>query len=224
MTNPYAGTANTQSMLPMNPGNIPMIASDSSFTQMAPADFKSMLALSSADISNFTTAVQALLSGYVLTSALSSYVLSTALAAYATTSAMNAAITAAASNYATSAQGALAGNSVQIGTAHPLVYPVYIIGTVGNSTYSYFLKMKKAGTITGFVQAAGSLITAGTYTININGTPVSGLTSVANTTAITETLATGANTYAAGSTISVTIAGTLTLINFWGQLSVTEAY
>lgn len=95
---------------------------------------------------------------------------------------------------------------------------------VTNDPYNIVVVAKFAGTITGFAQSAKSLGTAGTYTIKINSTTVTGLSAIANTTAITDTAATALNTFAIGDAISVTFASTVSAVNWCGQLSYTRTY
>lgn len=101
-------------------------------------------------------------------------------------------------------------------------YPVLIPGTLLNAAYTIILKAKYSGTITSFVASCTSLVTAGNYTIKINNTSVTGLTSITNTVAVTETNATANNTFVVGDSISITFSGSLTLLTFQGQLSITR--
>lgn len=92
-----------------------------------------------------------------------------------------------------------------------------------SATYVLVAKAKSAFTITGFVQAATSLGTAGTYTININGGAVTGLSAVANATSITETAATAANSVAVGDQVTIVFSGTIASpVGWYGALSVTQ--
>jgi hypothetical protein len=98
------------------------------------------------------------------------------------------------------------------------------IDLVTNNVYNIVLYAPFAGTISAFTQSATSLGTAGTYTIKVNSTSVTGLTTVVNTTAITRTVATAANTFVVGDAISITFASTVTLTNFCYQLEYTRTY
>ncbi len=98
------------------------------------------------------------------------------------------------------------------------------IDLVTNNVYNIVLYAEFAGTITAFTQSATSLGTAGTYTIKINSTGVTGLGTITNTTAITRTAATAANAFVIGDAISITFASTVTLVNFCYQLSYTRTY
>lgn len=98
------------------------------------------------------------------------------------------------------------------------------IDLVTNNVYNIVLYAPFAGTITAFTQSATSLGTAGTYTIKVNSTSVTGLTTVTNTTAITRTAASAANTFVIGDAISITFASTVSLTNFCYQLEYTRTY
>lgn len=96
---------------------------------------------------------------------------------------------------------------------------------VASATYVLVAKSKSAFTITGFVQQATSLGTAGTYTININGSPVTGLSAVTNTTAITETSATAANSVAVGDQVTIVFSGSIASPVGWvGALSILQTW
>jgi hypothetical protein len=92
------------------------------------------------------------------------------------------------------------------------------------NSYVVVLKAKNPFTITGFTQQATSLGTAGTYTIAINGTSVTGLTTVANTTTITETSATALNTVSVGDQVTITLAGIVTPVGWVGALSILQTF
>lgn len=94
-----------------------------------------------------------------------------------------------------------------------------------SATYVLVAKAKSPFTITGFVQQATSLGTAGTYTININGVAVTGLSAVTNTTSITETSATAANTVSAGDQVTIVFSGTIaTPVGWVGSLSILRTF
>lgn len=95
---------------------------------------------------------------------------------------------------------------------------------VAGTTYVLVAKAKDPFTITGFVQQATSLATAGTYTININGVAVTGLSAVANTTAITETAATALNSVSAGDQVTIVFAAIVTPVAWVGSLSILQTF
>lgn len=96
---------------------------------------------------------------------------------------------------------------------------------IASTTYVLVAKAKSPFTITGFVQQATSLGTAGTYTININGSAVTGLSAVANTTSITETSATAANNVSAGDQVTIVFSGTIAAPVGWvGALSILQIF
>ena len=98
--------------------------------------------------------------------------------------------------------------------------PFYVYGAVSNQKYRLVLKTSTGGTIVSFKQLSESQVTPGTYTVKINSTDVSGLAGIANSTSLTETVATGNNTYATGDEISVTLSGTASMVGFYGTLKV----
>lgn len=69
-----------------------------------------------------------------------------------------------------------------------------------------------AMTILGLYQKCRALTTAGTFNIKINGTNITGLTSIVPSTAGSYTAATAANTIARGDQITIVADGTLTLV------------
>jgi hypothetical protein len=74
-------------------------------------------------------------------------------------------------------------------------------------TYFFTAKAAEAGTIA----SVTSFVASGTetFTIYIAGVPVTGLTAVSeSSTTATDHLATGANTFAAGQTVSISVSGT----------------
>jgi hypothetical protein len=93
---------------------------------------------------------------------------------------------------------------------------------VAGTTYVIVVKAKNPFTITGFVQQATSLGTAGTYTVSINGVAVTGLSAVANTTAITETAATALNSVNAGDQVTIVLTGIVAPVGWVGSLSILE--
>ena len=94
---------------------------------------------------------------------------------------------------------------------------------VAGTTYIIVTKSKYPFTITGFVQQATSLGTAGTYTVSINGVAVTGLSAVANTTTITETAATALNSVSAGDQVTIVLTGITTPTGWVGSLSIVES-
>lgn len=96
---------------------------------------------------------------------------------------------------------------------------------VASATYVLVAKAKSPFTITGFTQQATSLGIAGTYTININGLAVTGLSAVTNTTSITETSATAANTVSTGDQVTIVFSGTIaTPVGWVGSLSILQTF
>jgi len=94
---------------------------------------------------------------------------------------------------------------------------------VAGTTYVLVTKAKNPFTITGFVQQATSLGTAGTYTVFINGVAITGLTAVANTTTINETAAT-ALSVSAGDQITIVLTGIVAPVGWVGSLSILQTF
>jgi len=94
---------------------------------------------------------------------------------------------------------------------------------VAGTTYVIVTKPKDPFTITGFVQQATSLGTAGTYTVSINGVAIPGLTAVANTTTINETAAT-ALSVSAGDQITIVLTGIVAPVGWVGSLSILQTF
>jgi hypothetical protein len=97
-------------------------------------------------------------------------------------------------------------------------------GAILNQSYDISVRMPFSGTILGLTSKVTSLATAGNYTVAINGVNVTGLTNITNTTARTNTAATAANTFVTGDFITLTMAGTVTVVDFFGSLEYTRAY
>lgn len=97
-----------------------------------------------------------------------------------------------------------------------------VIGTLANQTYNFLVSAPFAGRVLALSQSANSLVTAGNYTVKINGTNVTGLAAITNATSKTTTPATGAYDFAVGDTISVTFASTSALIDWFGELLITK--
>ncbi len=96
------------------------------------------------------------------------------------------------------------------------------VGTIANTTGYYInLRAPYGFTIDSASQVAGSLGTAGTYTVKISGTNVTGLTTIANATSITTTSATGANVVSAGDSISFIVESTVAAVNYYIQVNYT---
>jgi len=94
---------------------------------------------------------------------------------------------------------------------------------VAGTTYYLVARAKNPFTITGFVQQATSFGTAGTYTVFNNGVAITGLTAVANTTAINETAATALNTVSTGDQVTIALAATTAPVGWIGSLSIVES-
>jgi len=94
---------------------------------------------------------------------------------------------------------------------------------VAGTTYVLVTKSKNPFTITGFVQQATSLGTAGTYTVFINGVAITGLTAVANTTTINETAATALNSVSAGDQVTIVLTGIVAPVGWIGSISILES-
>ena len=89
-------------------------------------------------------------------------------------------------------------------------FSIPVIKAATANDVSYFtIFAPYAGTILSCSQLSDSFGTAGTYTVSINGVNVTGLTTVTNTVSKTTTTATGANTFAVGSTIKVTLSASV---------------
>jgi hypothetical protein len=95
---------------------------------------------------------------------------------------------------------------------------------VAGTTYVLVAKAKDPFTITGFVQQATSLGTAGTYTVFKNGVAITGLSAVANTTAITETAATALNSVSVGDQVTIVFAGIVAPVGWVGSLSIVQTF
>lgn len=94
---------------------------------------------------------------------------------------------------------------------------------VAGTTYVIVTKPKDPFTVTGFVQQATSLGTAGTYTVFNNGVAIPGLTAVANTTTINETAAT-ALSVSAGDQITIVLTGIVSPVGWVGSLSILQTF
>lgn len=97
-------------------------------------------------------------------------------------------------------------------------------GAIVNQAYDISVRMPFAGTILGLTSKVTSFGTAGNYTVAISGTNVTGLAGITNTTARTNTAATALNTFVAGDFITITMAGTVTVVDFFGSLEYTRQY
>ena len=81
-----------------------------------------------------------------------------------------------------------------------------------------------SGTITGLSLRNTSITTAGTYTAKIDGTNITGLAAIANSTTRTLTAATAANTFVSGQVISYTPTGITAVVNAFITLYYTRSY
>lgn len=99
------------------------------------------------------------------------------------------------------------------------------VGTIVNQAYDISVRMPFGGTIMGIATKSTTTAVAGTYTVAISGTSVTGLTTVANGASgvRTNTAATAANTFVAGDYITITLAGATITDLFW-SLEYTRAY
>ena len=110
-----------------------------------------------------------------------------------------------------------------VSTRHDTVdVPVNIIGTILNQKYVIIPKATFNGRIQHLIQEATSLGTAGNYTVKINSTDVTGLATKTNTTAVTDSKATGAYDFVVGDEISITFASTVALVDFFGSMLITR--
>jgi len=98
-------------------------------------------------------------------------------------------------------------------------------GTIVNQAYDISVRMPFGGTITSITTKSTTTAVAGTYTVAISGTNVTGLTTVANGASgvRTNTAATAANTFVTGDYITITLAGATITDLFW-SLEYTRAY
>lgn len=99
------------------------------------------------------------------------------------------------------------------------------VGTIVNQAYDISVRMPFGGTIMGVTTKSTTTAVAGTYTVAISGTSVTGLTTVANGASgvRTNTPATAANTFVAGDYITITLAGATITDLFW-SLEYTRIY
>ena len=99
------------------------------------------------------------------------------------------------------------------------------VGAIVNQAYDISVRMSYGGTITGITTKSTTTAVAGTYTVAISGTSVTGLTTVANGASgvRTNTAATAANTFVTGDYITITLAGATITDLFW-SLEYTRAY
>ena len=99
------------------------------------------------------------------------------------------------------------------------------VGTIVNQAYDIAVRMPFGGTIMGITTKSTTTAVAGTYTVAISGTNVTGLTTVANGASgvRTNTAATSANTFVTGDYITITLAGATITDLFW-SLEYTRVY
>lgn len=88
-------------------------------------------------------------------------------------------------------------------------YSISPAAVTATQAYTFTQNAASAGTILSCAQAATSFVTAGTYTVAINGVTVTGLSAITNSTSKTVTTATAANTFAVGDVITLTLGGTV---------------
>lgn len=88
-------------------------------------------------------------------------------------------------------------------------FPAMATTATANQVLTFTENAACAGTILSVAQAATSFGTAGTYTVAINGSTVTGLSAITNTTSRTITSATAANTFAVGDIITITMGATV---------------
>lgn len=99
------------------------------------------------------------------------------------------------------------------------------VGTIVNQAYDISVRMPYGGTITSITTKSTTTAVAGTFTVAISGTNVTGLTTVANGASgvRTNTAPTAANTFVAGDYITITLAGATITDLFW-SLAYTRVY
>lgn len=97
-------------------------------------------------------------------------------------------------------------------------------GALLNQSYDIVSYAPTTGTVLGVTTKSTSLGTAGTYTVAINGSTVTGLSAIANSTARTYTSASAANTYNRGDYITITLSGTITAVDLFATLDVTRSF
>ncbi|CAB4161406.1 hypothetical protein UFOVP733_47 [uncultured Caudovirales phage] len=89
----------------------------------------------------------------------------------------------------------------------------FSLSAVENNTVTLVAYAGCNGVLLGIGEKARALTTAGTFGIEINGTPVVGLTAIAPTTTGSYTPSTSANTFVRGNTITITYTGTLAVLD-----------
>lgn len=99
------------------------------------------------------------------------------------------------------------------------------VGTIVNQAYEISVYMPFAGTILGLALKTTTTTVAGTYTVAVSGSNVTGLTTVVPSASgvRTYTAATAANTFVRGDYITITFAGTTIIDAFW-MLEYTRTY
>lgn len=99
-----------------------------------------------------------------------------------------------------------------------------LIQTVANNTYTIMGYVGTPITILGAYQKARALTTAGTFSININGTGITSLTAVVPSTGGSYTTATGLNTCVRGDQITVVFSGTSLVLDQDIGLDITQQF
>jgi hypothetical protein len=97
-------------------------------------------------------------------------------------------------------------------------------GTLVNNQVYDIVVPNFNGTITGLSLRNTSAATAGTYTAKIDGTNITGLAAIANSTTRTLTAATAANTFTSGQVISYTPTGMTSVIDAFITINYTRNY
>jgi hypothetical protein len=115
------------------------------------------------------------------------------------------------------------GTSGGTAVMNMLGIPIFI-QTVGNNTYYFSWYSGCSGTILGVSQIARSITTPGSFNIKINGTDVTGLTSIVPTTTGNYTTATAANTFVRGDKLTIVYTGTSSVLYHSVVLDYTQEF
>ncbi len=100
----------------------------------------------------------------------------------------------------------------------------FVIQTVANNTYVLMGYVGTPITILGVYQKARAITTAGTFSININGSGITSLTAVVPSTAGSYTTATGANTCVRGDQVTIVYSGTSLVLDHNIDLDITQQF
>jgi len=103
-------------------------------------------------------------------------------------------------------------------------FSIAFSGTLVNNQVYDIAVPNFSGTITGLSLRNTSAATAGTYTAKIDGTNITGLAAIANSTTRTLTAATAANTFTSGQVISYTPTGMTSVIDAFITINYTRNY